>query len=113
MRNKKQLKFKTTVEVDGNVRKAKCSVAVYEMDGGLTEVVLSKPDDANYAGGSTTNFFERFATKIKATLLKDIPHGRIIWKDHQYWECFKKATELKVKMNFDGKTYSHPLWGGK
>lgn len=112
MNQKKRLKLKKNIEMEGRLTKAICGVEIYNTDGGKIEVILCEPDCSEYGGISTTNYFEHFATKIKSELLADTPNRRITWIDRQeYHNPAFKDRELCVAMDFDGSHYSNPRWG--
>lgn len=112
----KQLIKKENLEIDGNFRKAICNVEIYEGDNNRKEIILSPPEGIeNYCGGSTTNFFERFATEVKKHYLEDTLDKNINWVDRLVYfdpELFP-TQERNVLMDFDGTTYSNPVWKGR
>lgn len=112
----KQLIKKENFEIDGYFRKVISSVEIYEMENERKEIILSPPEGLeDYCGGSTTNFFERFATEIKKHYLSDTLDKDISWVDRLVYfdpETFP-TRELTVSMNFDGDTYSNPTWKGR
>lgn len=112
----KQLIKKENFEIDGNFRKAICSVEIYEKENGRKEIILSPPEGIeNYCGGSTANFFERFATEIKKHYLANTLDKNISWVDRLVYidpETFP-TKELRVLMDFDGIRYSNPNWRGR
>ena len=99
--------------MEGHFEKAICGVEIYEADGGKTEVVLCKPNQANYQGISTTNYFEDFASKIKRQYLSNKDHKNIKWFDRLEFDLSDSIPiEREVTMNFDGWSYSNASWMG-
>lgn len=116
MEKTKQLIKKENFEIDGHFRKAICSVEIYEMGNGKKEIILCPPEGIeNYCGGSTTNFYEYFATEIKKHYLADIIERNITWVDRQVYSNSEHPSprEQNVSMDFDGANYSIPAWGGR
>lgn len=111
MNKNRKLREKRTIEVEGNLSKAVCGVEIYNAGSEKFEVVLCKPDVADYKGVSTTNNFENFANQVKATYLPDTPAQNITWKDRmQFQETSMPDFEAKVLMDFDGSRFSNPQW---
>lgn len=116
MEKTKQLIKKENLEIDGHFRKAVCCVEIYEIENGKKEIILCPPEGIEeYCGGSTTNFYEYFATAIKKTYLAETINQNITWIDRQIYSYsdFSPTRELNVSMDFDGTKYSNPIWGGR
>jgi hypothetical protein len=112
----KQLIKKENLEIDGYFRKAVCSVEIYEIENGKKEIILCPPEGIEgYCGGSTTNFYEYFATVVKKIYLAETINRNITWIDRQIYSYsdFCPTRELSVSMDFDGAKYSNPIWGGR
>lgn len=111
MNKKRHLRTKRNFSMEGQLERAICGVEIYEVGDGKSEVVLCKPDKADYRGISTTNYFEDFASKIKHDLLNNKDHGQIKWFDRlEYDFPDSDVIEAEVKMDFDGYSYSNAQW---
>ena len=111
MNNKRKLRTKKTIELEGRLSKAVCGVEIYNTESDQIEVVLCKPDSADYQGVSTTNNFENFASLVKSELLSDTPAHLITWKNRlQFQNSNFPDFEAKVQMDFDGSNFSNPQW---
>lgn len=59
---------------------AKCFIQIFENEAnGRYKVTLSKAKDAAYRGVSVTNYFEKFAERIKAKYLDHVHPQNITW----------------------------------
>lgn len=110
----KTLELKTNVTIKGNFKEAVCSVEIYKMEDQKKLVVMMPPENVkDYIGGSTTNFYEEFATLIKRKYLMDISTENITWVDRLIFANSEEYPTIhkEVTMNFDGKIFSLPVWG--
>ena len=114
MSEKKKLVTETEYRTAGKIVDRVCKVQIFKQnDSGKYEVILTEPDDPKYLGISTTNYFEFFATKIKAKLLPNVPAEDIEWFDLMKWKYNSFEDQLlRVFMDWNGNEYQDPRWAG-
>ncbi len=112
MPTKENLKYHTE-EVTWNKagQKRKYGHKIIKTDTGY-EIILFKSRDKNYKGIGLEMNFENFASDVRMHNLRNVPHNQIKWFQWDQWEadCYEDRL-LPVKMDFDGKRYSNPVWG--
>ncbi|MBI2521208.1 MAG: hypothetical protein HYV97_12345 [Bdellovibrio sp.] len=115
MGNKKRLLMEQEFRTKGRIQKeAVCKVQIHiNEDSGMHEVVLTEPEDKNYRGISTTNYFEVFATDVKNKFLQQVSSDKIQWFDLLKWKIPGLGEQLiAVKLDWKDGQYMDPQWRG-
>lgn len=85
-----------------------CGLEITKSNGKVKVVLTELPENK---GTSVTNFVEHLATLVYHRYLEDTPIENIVWVEHYPWSRFlQRETFDQVKMDWDGKAFSHPQW---
>lgn len=110
-RNNKELIVNCNLKMDGKLTDAICEIKIYS-DRKNYEVYMASPMGKEYIGISTTNGFERFATKIKHQYLNHVNPKRIRWVDDISSLEKDERLHLRVDLDWNGKSFENPRWCG-